>query len=89
MTLRPDVAKQIDEAFDYRGHVTITFNDGGVIVGYLFNRELVPMKGEAYIEIIPKDTDERRRFSASEVKSVAITGKDYRQISGLSIPGLS
>jgi|CXWL01.1.fsa_nt_gi hypothetical protein len=77
MTLRPDVAKQIDEAFDYRGHVTVTFKDGGTIVGYLFNRELTPMKGEAYIEIIPKDTDERRRFQASEVKSVAITGKDY------------
>ena len=77
MTLQEEIGKQIDAAFDYRGHVTVTFKDGGTIVGYLFNRELSPMKGEAYIEIIPKDTDERRRFPASEVKSVAITGKDF------------
>ena len=77
MTLRNEVAKQIDEAFDYRGHVTVAFNDGSTIVGYLFNRELAPMKGTAYIEIIPKDRDERRRFPAADVKSVEITGKDF------------
>ncbi len=77
MTLQEEIVKQIDAAFDYRGHVTVSFEDGTTIVGYLFNRELSPMNGDAYIEIIPKDTDERRRFPASEVKSVAITGKDF------------
>ena len=76
-TISKEVATQIDEAFDFRGHVTVTFIDGKTVVGYLFNRELTPMNGEAYIEIIPKDTDERLRFPATSVKAVAITGKDF------------
>lgn len=77
MTLSKEVAHQIDEAFDYRGHVTVTFTDGKTLEGYLFNRELSPMKGEPYIEVIPKDTDERKRFPADAVKGVVLTGKDF------------
>lgn len=77
MTLSNETAKQIDEAFDFRGHVTVTFADGKTLEGYLFNRELAPMKGEAYIEMIPKNSDDRLRFPAASVKSVAITGKDF------------
>ena len=77
MTLTNEVAKQIDEAFDFRGHVTVSFIDGKTMEGYLFNRELTPMSGEAYIEMIPKDSDARLRFPAASVKAVAITGKDF------------
>lgn len=77
MTLSNEVARQIDEAFDFRGHVTVAFADGKTLEGYLFNRELAPMTGEAYIEMIPKDSDERLRFPAASVKSVAISGKDF------------
>ena len=77
MTLSNEVAAQINEAFDFRGHVTVSFTDGKTLEGYLFNRELTPMNGEAYIEMIPKDTDQRLRFPAASVKSVAITGKDF------------
>ena len=78
MTVSKEVAAQIDEAFDYRGHVTVTFTDGKVLEGYMFNREHAPFpKGEAYIEMIPKDSDQRLRFPAASVKSVAITGKDF------------
>lgn len=77
MTLSPDVAAQIDEAFDFRGHVTVTFQDGKTLEGYLFNRELRPLRGEAYIEVIPKDRDDRLRFPAASVKSVVLSGKDF------------
>lgn len=77
MTLSNDVAAQIDAAFDFRGHVTVRFADGKTLEGYLFNRELAPMMGEAYIEVIPKDSDQRLRFAAASVQSVAITGKDF------------
>lgn len=77
MTLSKETAAQIDEAFDFRGHVTVAFTDGRTLEGYLFNRELAPMTGEAYIEMIPKDSDERLRFPAASVKSVTLTGKDF------------
>jgi len=78
MTLSKEVAAQIDEAFDFRGHVTVTFTDGKTLEGYMYNREHAPFpKGEAYIEMIPKDSDQRLRFASATVKSVAITGKDF------------
>ena len=77
MTIPQDVAAQIDAAFDFRGHVTLTTHDGKTVEGYLFNRELAPFKGEAYVEIIPKDSEERLRIAAKDVKSVALTGKDF------------
>lgn len=77
MTLSNEIAAQIDEAFDFRGHITVHFTDGKSVEGYLFNRELAPLKGEAYIEVMPKDTDQRLRYPADTVKSVALTGKDF------------
>lgn len=79
MALSKDVAAQIDAAFDYRGHVTVTLNDGRKVEGYLFNRELAPLTGEAYIEVMLKDSEERRRFPAEAVGAVALTGKDFAQ----------
>ncbi len=79
MALSKDVAAQIDAAFDFRGHVTVTLDDGRTVEGYLFNRELTPLQGEAYIEVMPKDSDERRRFPAASVRAVAMTGKDFAQ----------
>ena len=35
------------------------------------------MKGEAYVEFIPKDKEDRLRFAAAEIKSIALTGKDF------------
>jgi len=77
MPIPADVAAQIDAAFDYRGHVTLTLSDGKTVEGYLFNRELTPLKGEPYVEVLRKDSDERLRFAAADVKAVALTGKDF------------
>jgi hypothetical protein len=77
MTIPQDVAAQIEAAFDFRGHVTLTLNDGRTVEGFLFNRETAPLKGEPYVELLRKDCDERLRFAAKDVKSVALTGKDF------------
>jgi len=77
MSISKEVAEQIEAAYDYRGHVTLTLNDGKVVEGFLFNREVAPLKGEPYVEMIPKDSDLRIRFASKDVKSVAITGKDF------------
>ena len=75
----PAVAKQIDEAFDFRGHVTVTLKDGKVIEGYIYHRNLDERFGEPCLEMFPKDKDERLVIPAQNVKSVALTGKDFAQ----------
>ncbi|MDE2510385.1 MAG: hypothetical protein KGL74_04625 [Elusimicrobia bacterium] len=77
MSVSKEVAAQIEIAYDYRGHVTLTLNDGTAVEGFLFNREVTPLKGEPYVEILRKDSDERLRFAAKDVKSVTLTGKDF------------
>jgi len=77
MGISKEVAEQIEAAYDYRGHVTLTLNDGKVLEGFLFNREVAPLKGEPYVEILRKDSDERLRFASKDVKSVTLTGKDF------------
>ena len=77
MAVSKDVAAQIDAAFDFRGHVTVSLADGRKIEGFLFNRELAPTKGEPYIEVIPKDSEERLRFPAESVSGVTLSGKDF------------
>ncbi|MDE2491554.1 MAG: hypothetical protein KGM24_11960 [Elusimicrobia bacterium] len=77
MTLAQDVAAQIEAAYDYRGHVTLTLDDGSALEGFLFNRELAPMSGEPYVEVMRKNSDERLRLPAARVVKVALTGKDF------------
>lgn len=77
MSVSKEVAEQIEAAYDYRGHVTLTLNDGTAIEGFLFNREVQPLKGEPYVEILRKDSDERLRFASKDVKGVTLTGKDF------------
>ncbi|MFI5347669.1 MAG: hypothetical protein ACHQ51_14940 [Elusimicrobiota bacterium] len=77
MSVSKEVAEQIEIAYDFRGHVTLTLNDGKVVEGFLFNREVTPLKGEPYVEMIRKDSDERLRFAAKDVKSVVLSGKDF------------
>ena len=79
MTMTAAVAAQIEAAFDYRGHVTVTLADGRELEGFLFNRELAPLKGEPYVELIIKDREERLRLPAASVAAVALTGKDFAQ----------
>jgi predicted DNA-binding protein with PD1-like motif len=77
MSISKDVAEQIEAAYDFRGHITLTLNDGAVVEGFLFNREVTPLTGEPYVEVLRKDSDERLRFAAKDVKSVSLTGKDF------------
>ena len=74
-----EIEKQIEAAYDFRGHATVTLKDGSSLVGYIFNREFANPKAPAqhYIEVIPKDSDERRRIPIAELARVEITGKDY------------
>lgn len=77
MSVSKEVAEQIEAAYDYRGHVTLTLNDGTTVEGFLFNREVAPLKGEPYLEMLRKDSDERLRFASKDVKAIALSGKDF------------
>lgn len=69
-----EIHDQIEAAFDYRGHVTLTLADGSAVEGYVYNRDL--RAAEPYVELFVKNSDERRRIPVKALKAVGLTGED-------------
>lgn len=77
-TFRPssieEAAEALELVFDYRGDVTLETRSGEKVTGYVYNRE--KKGGDSYLDIMPKDTIEKRRYFYRDVAAVAFSGKD-------------
>lgn len=62
--------EQIEAAFDFRGHVTLTLTDQSQIVGFLFNRDA------ECVELILEGSAEKKRYLVSNLAAVELTGTD-------------
>ena len=73
-----ELQKQIEAAFDYRGHVSVMLLSGKTIVGYLYNRrfEDSPAADEGFIELFLEGSGEPCQLAIAEIKAVTLTGKD-------------
>lgn len=64
----------LDEAFDYRGDVTIHTREGKVIEGYIFDRRSsIP---DPIVRVIPKDTDQRVTIRYADIARLVFSGRD-------------
>lgn len=64
----------IDQAFNYRGDVTLNLNNGEAIECYLFNRN--PKGKPPSVELFVKGEDKARVIPYADIQSIAFTGKD-------------
>ena len=64
----------MDQAFDYRGDVTIHTADGQVIQGYVFDRRSDPP--DPYVRIMPADGRERLAVRYADITALAFSGRD-------------
>jgi hypothetical protein len=69
-----DVADAVDEAFDYRGDVTLDTVDQREIVGYLFNRDREA--AEPFVELFERDSGARLTLPYASIRAIRFTGKD-------------
>lgn len=69
---------QIEDAFHYRGHITVFLQSGDVVEGFLFNRAIgSDAKSEPpFVEILRKGTSERVKISVSDCVRIEKTGED-------------
>ena len=68
------LADVIDQAFDYRGDVTITRRDGRRLAGYLFNRR---RDVEApFVEVLPAEGGGPEVIAYADIQGIAFTGRD-------------
>ena len=78
MNISTELRGQIEAAYDYRGHVTLTLADGSKLEGYLYNRFYAhPEGGEGfYVDVMVKNQEERRRVPMGQIRSIELTGED-------------
>jgi hypothetical protein len=69
-----DRREAFENAFDYRGDVTLILVDGQSVEGFLFNRE--PDANPPSISILLKGSNEPRVIAYAEVAKVLFTGRD-------------
>ncbi len=78
-----DTLKQaIEEAFDYRGNVTLTLHAGETIEAFLFNRDFSPhasLKEVPFVELFLTG-GERRKLAISDIAQIETSGKDHAAV---------
>jgi hypothetical protein len=66
----------LDQAFDYRGDVTLTLTDGRSIEGYVFDRRPGADLASSRIRILPAGSNEKLSLSYAEIAALAFSGRD-------------
>ncbi len=64
------VTQLIEQAFDYRGYVTVSRRDGARLVGFIYDR------GPAHVEMFDDKAANRIRVAVDEITDVELTGED-------------
>ncbi len=65
----------LEQAFDYRGDVTLTLKNGEVLVGYLYDRRTGATLAQSLVRVLLKEGG-RRNISYNDIAAVAFTGRD-------------
>lgn len=77
-TFRPsnpkELAEAVEQAFDYRGDITLVLTSGTTIEGYLFNR--TPTGSRPFLQIFPKGQSNERVIEYADIAAIAFSGKD-------------
>ncbi len=66
----------LEQAFDYRGDVTITRKDGSRVEGYIFDRRNGPTLAGSLVRLLPKDSPQKISIPYSDIAALAFTGRD-------------
>lgn len=78
----PDLADEsvireaLEQAFDYRGDVTITRKNGTVIEGYIFDRKSGKSLYDSVVRILPKDSNQRQSIPYADIAALVFSGRD-------------
>ncbi|MFZ0304979.1 MAG: hypothetical protein WAL75_19975 [Terracidiphilus sp.] len=71
-----EIRAALENAFDYRGDVTITTKSGEVIEAYIFNRSTGATLAESWVQYFTPKANDKRKLSYAEVARLEFTGKD-------------
>jgi hypothetical protein len=71
-----ELRSALEQAFDYRGDVTVTRKDGAKIEGYIFDRIAGPTLNASFVRLLPKDSHQRMKISYADIAALHFSGRD-------------
>jgi hypothetical protein len=71
-----EIHAAFEKAFDYRGDVTLTLKDGGIVSGYVFDRRTGPTLAQSAVRIIPANERTKLTIPYADIAALAFTGRD-------------
>src|SRR5258708_34775317 len=71
-----DLRTALEQAFDYRGDVTLTLKTGERVEAYIFNRTPGATLADSYVHYFTPKADNKRKVSYAEIARLEFSGKD-------------
>jgi hypothetical protein len=71
-----ELREALEQAFDYRGDVTIGRKDGTSVEGYVYDRRRGDTLASAMVRILPSDGSPRQSIPFSEIATLSFSGRD-------------
>ena len=71
-----DLRAALEKAFDFRGDITLTLENGKTVEGYIFDRVTGTSLENSFVRVLPKDSTSRIKISYADVAALAFTGRD-------------
>jgi len=73
-TSEEELSEVVDQAFDYRGDVTLELKSGESIVGYVFGRTNNDTRAD--LELFPTDKPGQITIQYADIAAITFSGKD-------------
>ena len=71
-----ELRQALEQAFDYRGDITLTLKSGETVVGYLYDRRLGKTLTDSLVRVLPADGKARRNITYEEIAALEFSGRD-------------
>jgi hypothetical protein len=71
-----EIRSALEQAFDYRGDVTLTRKEGTKIEGYIFDRVAGQTLSTSFVRVLPKDSNQRVKISYADIAALTFSGRD-------------
>ncbi len=73
-TSEEELSEVVDQAFDYRGDVTLELKSGESVVGYVFGRTNNDTRAD--LELFPTDKPGQMTIQFADIAAIIFSGKD-------------
>ena len=71
-----DLNEALEKAFDYRGHITLTFKSGEKVEAYIFNRTSGLSLADSSIQYFASNAPDKKKAAYADIARIEFTGKD-------------